>query len=138
MASSPKELCELERKNWLPIIDWANEKHELALRPSYSLAEVATIPDESRLKLHRHFHSMGFPALNGILYGVDSIKSVLLLLACLQFRLSAEEAAKITNLEQHYQSQIYKQVRHICFNKLIILCNLGRRLSRCSRVRVAE
>lgn len=100
----------MEQEQWLPIVNWANEKHELALRPSYSITEMAGVPEESRAKLHRHFFSMGFPALNGLLYGVDSIKSVLLLLACLQFRLSAEEAAKLANLEQQYQTKVYQKV----------------------------
>jgi len=110
MAPTPKELHDLEQEKWLPIINWANEKHELALRPSYSLTELVEIPKESRAKIYRHFFAMGFPALNGILYGVDSIKSVLLMLACLQFRLSAEEAAKLANLEIDYQLSIYQKV----------------------------
>jgi chaperone required for assembly of F1-ATPase len=111
MSETPQELYELEQQKWLPVINWVNEKHELNLHPSYSVTELATIPEDSRLKLYRHISSMGFPALNGMLYGVGTIKSVLLMLACLQAHLSVEETVHLAYLEQAYQTKIYKKVR---------------------------
>lgn len=121
LAATPKELCNLEREKWLPIVDWANETYKLDLKPSYNVTEVATVPNESRLKLHRHISSMNFAALNGFLYGVDSIKSVLLILACLGARLSTEEAGELANLEQHYQAKIYQKVRALLITLLSLL-----------------
>lgn len=122
MVDEPKELFELQQEKWLPIIDWANEKHEVALCPSYSLTELAKVPDDSRSKLHRHICSMGFAALNGMFYGVGTIKSILLMLACLQCRLSVEGAVHLAYLEQHYQTMIYKKVTNLYPFELRLSC----------------
>ncbi|KAI6221067.1 ATP12 chaperone protein [Aphelenchoides besseyi] len=110
MADSPVELCQLQKKNWLPIVEWANQKHGLGLSPSHKLIEAPEIPEESRRKLHQYFAGMKFPALIGVHYGVDSIKSVLLMIACLQFHLSVERASELANLDQDYQTKVYGKV----------------------------
>ena len=110
---SPKELRALQEESWMPIVDWANDKHQLTLRPTYTIVDMPTILDDSRRKLHEYFAEMQFAALIGVIYGVDALKSVLLMMACLQFRLDTRAAADLALLEQRYQTKIYKKV--CCF-----------------------
>lgn len=114
---SPRELCELEDQKWLPIVDWANRSHKLALRPTYTLVDMPTIPDDSRCKLQQYFLRMQFAELTAINYGVDAIKSVLLMLACLHNHLDTQTASELSNLEQRYQTKVYKKVclLYTCF-----------------------
>lgn len=100
----------LETEKWLPIVGWANIQHDLKLKPSYSITEMAEVPEESRTKIRRHFESMNFHALTGIIYGIDSVKSVILMLACLQHKLTAQDAASLANLENEYQAKVYSPV----------------------------
>ncbi|CAD5226591.1 unnamed protein product [Bursaphelenchus xylophilus] len=110
LNNSPVELAQLEQERWLPIVDWVNDHLELKLKPSYTVTDLADVPDESRSRLQRNFEAMNFHSLTGIAYGVDSIKSVLLLLAALQHRITVKEAAELANLELDYQTKVYSKV----------------------------
>ncbi|CAD5219168.1 unnamed protein product [Bursaphelenchus okinawaensis] len=110
LDTNPVELAQLEKEQWLPIVDWANKHFETKIEPSYAITELAAIPDESRTRFRRHLEAMNFHSLTGFAYGVSSIKSLILVLACLQNRLTCQEAAELANLELDYQTKVYSKV----------------------------
>ena len=90
-------MFEKQRKGWLPIIDWFCQQYDVDLKPSTTL--VADFNAEDREKIRRQLMSHSFEAVQGLCFGIDAVKSIILMLAVTEFRLTAEEAVRLSRLE---------------------------------------
>uniref|UniRef100_A0A915J6J8 ATP synthase mitochondrial F1 complex assembly factor 2 n=1 Tax=Romanomermis culicivorax TaxID=13658 RepID=A0A915J6J8_ROMCU len=107
--SESESLFELQKKSWMPIIEWANEYFGVKIEPSFTLDGPA-IDRLCRRKIEFHLKSYDFWPLIGLEYGVEVVKSSLLTLAVARCRLSVEEAVRLANLEQNFQIERWGKV----------------------------
>ncbi|XP_049868889.1 ATP synthase mitochondrial F1 complex assembly factor 2 [Pectinophora gossypiella] len=96
------ELRALQEKKWTPIIEWFQKRFNVTQEVSRDLQPPA-VNIETRAILARHFLSYDFTALNAISFGVEALKSPLLMLACMERRLEPHEAVMLARLEEEYQ-----------------------------------
>lgn len=62
------------------------------------------------MSISKHLLSYNDVSLQGLLYGVDTIKSLILTLACVDKRISVVDAAKLSRLEEEYQLKYWGRV----------------------------
>ncbi|ESP03862.1 hypothetical protein LOTGIDRAFT_110395, partial [Lottia gigantea] len=105
----PEDLVQLQMESWDPVIKWATHRFGIEVKPTYtmSLPEVGT---ESKDIIRRHLLSYSDWALFGYSYAVESIKSLLLIMALVDKSISVETAVKLSRLEQEYQSEKWGNV----------------------------
>ncbi|KAM3964864.1 ATP synthase mitochondrial F1 complex assembly factor 2 homolog l(2)k14505 [Aphomia sociella] len=100
--SEEEELKALQEKKWVPILEWFQERFGVTQEITKGL-EPLPVSTETRAVLARHFLSYDFTALNAICFGVEALKSPLLMLACIERRLNPKEAVLLARLEEEYQ-----------------------------------
>ncbi|XP_059060450.1 ATP synthase mitochondrial F1 complex assembly factor 2 isoform X2 [Achroia grisella] len=97
-----EELRSLQEKKWTPVIDWFQKKFGVTQEISKGL-EPSPVTTETRAVLARYFLSYDFAALNAICFGVEALKSPLLMLACIERHLEPREAVLLARLEEEFQ-----------------------------------
>lgn len=102
-GEEPPELLELQTREWSPIIRWFRERFQVPLEPVVGIS-APTLSPENFKKLEKHFMSYSMEALHGFMFGVDATKSIILTLACMERRLTVEEAVKLARLELLFQT----------------------------------
>ena len=75
---------------------------------------------------YRHLLSYNFEAVHGFTFGVDAIKSILLMCAVVDKRITVEEAVRLSRLEVDFQvtlncRQAYFSGRILCMSFKIIM-----------------
>lgn len=75
-----------------------------------NVADAPFIPDESRSRLTKFLLSHNFAALNGLWYGVEAVKSLLIVLATAGHYLDVENGVELTRLEQTFQTKTWGNV----------------------------
>ncbi|XP_059060448.1 ATP synthase mitochondrial F1 complex assembly factor 2 isoform X1 [Achroia grisella] len=100
--SEEEELRSLQEKKWTPVIDWFQKKFGVTQEISKGL-EPSPVTTETRAVLARYFLSYDFAALNAICFGVEALKSPLLMLACIERHLEPREAVLLARLEEEFQ-----------------------------------
>jgi len=110
MASEPEKLVELQKLHWGDLLKWTNETFGLDVRPTESILAGPPISPESRLMMQRHLASYDRWALTGYQYAVESVKSLIIVLATVAHRLNVEEAVRISTLEQLFQTETWGRV----------------------------
>jgi len=93
---------EEQHKEWDPVVDWFCQRYGVSLEPS-TLITGPTISTEAREALRKHLFSYDKWALNGLMFGVESVKSLLLALACVDRFVTVEEAVRLSSLETEFQ-----------------------------------
>jgi chaperone required for assembly of F1-ATPase len=106
-ANRQTSLSDEQHKKWTPIIEWINSRFDMELKPTEDPTGQPTISVESRKKLEQFLSFYQFPALVGIKFAAETLKSIILTIAVLSHRLTAEEAVKLARLESVYQSNIW-------------------------------
>lgn len=71
---------------------------------------MPVIPTETLNYLKKFFLSHNFAALNGLWYGIDAVKSVLIVLATIGHYLDVENAVELSRLEQIFQTKTWGNV----------------------------
>ncbi|XP_004930951.1 ATP synthase mitochondrial F1 complex assembly factor 2 isoform X1 [Bombyx mori] len=108
-SEDEEELRDLQERKWTPILDWFqktfNVKQELA-----NSIQPPPVFTETRAVLARHFLSYDFAALTAINFGVEALKSPILMLACMERRVVPEEAVLLARLEEEYQLERWGRV----------------------------
>ena len=61
------------------------------------------ISSESREVIWKHLHSYDIWTLNGLMFGVEAVKSLVVLLACIDRHISIEEGVRLSTLETEFQ-----------------------------------
>jgi ATP synthase F1 complex assembly factor 2 len=105
-----KSLEKMQNEKWGPIIKWANNAHGMNLRATACLTDSPQITDKCRENVKRWLLSNNFWALYGLQFGTDVAKSILITMALVGGRITANEAAELTRLEQIYQTKIWGNV----------------------------
>jgi ATP synthase F1 complex assembly factor 2 len=105
-----QNLEKMQNERWGAIIKWANDTHGLNLRATNGLSEPPQITDQCRENVKRWLLSNNIWALNGLNYGTEAGKSILIMMALVAARITATEAAELSRLEQMYQAKIWGNV----------------------------
>lgn len=95
-------LQELQKREWGSILDWFNEEFTADLKYTNNF-EVPSINSSTKMQISRYFSSYNEPSLHGFVYAVDTLKSLVLAIACAKQKLSVEEAVHFSRLEEEFQ-----------------------------------
>ena len=101
MQGSSDWIAEQE-KRWDPIVNWFCERYDVTVESS-SLITGPVISDEAKEKMKKHLLSYDSWVLHGLMFGVESVKSLLLALACVDRFITVEEAVRLSALETEFQ-----------------------------------
>ncbi|XP_030753561.1 ATP synthase mitochondrial F1 complex assembly factor 2 [Sitophilus oryzae] len=102
-ANEDEDLLRFQIAEWDPIIEWFNKKFNVSVKKSVQM-DVSPVSDNDKAKIMRHLMSYNFAAVNGFMYGVDTLKSVILTLALIDKFLTPEKAVLLSRLEEEYQT----------------------------------
>ncbi|KAK2492701.1 hypothetical protein MC885_002873 [Smutsia gigantea] len=103
-VEEPETLVELQKNEWDPIIEWAEERYGVEIGSSTSMMGPC-IPTRTREVLISHLASYNMWALQGIEFVVTQLKSMVLTLGLIGLRLTVEQAVLLSRLEEEYQIQ---------------------------------
>jgi len=102
-SEEPSELLSLQQKEWSPVVLWFRDKFNVSLEPVLGI-NAPTVSPRDFAVMEKYFMSFSLEALHGIMFGVDATKSMILTLACMERRLTVEEAVKLARLELLFQT----------------------------------
>nr|CAH7764416.1 unnamed protein product [Callosobruchus chinensis] len=102
MHLEDEKLLELQVNEWDPLIEWFNKRFGVHLKKS-SQMDVPPVSDQDKTALSKYLMSYNFAAVNGFMYGVDTLKSVVLTLAATERFVTPEKAVLLSRLEEEYQ-----------------------------------
>ncbi|KAI4465400.1 atp synthase mitochondrial f1 complex assembly factor 2/atp12 protein mitochondrial precursor [Holotrichia oblita] len=100
--SDEDELYKFQVQEWDPVIQWFCDKFAVNIQKS-RVMEGPKISKETKQILSRHLLSYTQEAIFGYVYGVDTLKSVILTLACVEKYLTPERAVILSRLEEEFQ-----------------------------------
>uniref|UniRef100_A0A2A4IY97 ATP synthase mitochondrial F1 complex assembly factor 2 n=1 Tax=Heliothis virescens TaxID=7102 RepID=A0A2A4IY97_HELVI len=101
-SEEDEELRKLQEKEWGPVIEWFQKRFNVTQEVSRGL-EPPPVTAETRAVLARYFLSYDFPALSAMSFGVEALKSPLLMIACVERRLEPKQAVFLARLEEEFQ-----------------------------------
>lgn len=101
-ADEPEELVDLQKKEWIPIMEWFNKKYSVPVEPSHGLLAVA-IPDDAEERLKAHLTPLDSWSLMGLEFSVETLKSFILTMALIENHLTVEKAVNLSRLELEFQ-----------------------------------
>nr|CAD7571853.1 unnamed protein product [Timema californicum] len=115
------ELCKLQAQEWQPILDWFCERYNVQIESSREITGPH-ISQETKSVLRKHLQSYSLWAVHGFSFAVETVKSLILTLCCVDRHISVEKAVLLSRLEEEFQatgvvsngpmssvSKIYKQ-----------------------------
>jgi len=108
-GEEPPALLNLQKAEWSPIINWFNQRYGVNVTPTVDISPPH-LTEEDREHLHKHLMSYSFNAVQGISFGVDAIKSLILVLAVLDQRIAVKKAVELSRLELLYQTDQWGSV----------------------------
>ena len=83
-------------------MDWFCERHAVSITPSTGVNTPSFSPD-ARETIKKHLMSYSDNCVYGFTFGVDAIKSIVLMCAVVDRRLTVDEAVKLGRLELEVQ-----------------------------------
>jgi len=107
--NDPVELKNLQVEQWDPVLEWCNQRYNVRI-PCTTSMTLPALPPETKDLFRRHFLSYNFPALTGFYFAVEALKSLVLTLATVNWRVSVEQAVNLSNLEQQFQASTWGSV----------------------------
>lgn len=102
-SSEADELYDLQQQEWSPVLQWFCRNYDVQIDATRDIAGPA-ISQETKSKLARHLCSYNFWAIHGFSFGVEAVKSVILMLCCIERHISVEKAVLLSRLEEEFQS----------------------------------
>lgn len=102
-------LYDMQVREWNPIINWFNERFGVDLQPTRDIGSPH-VSDESKAAIQRHLLSYNDWAIHGFSFAVDTLKSIILTLACVERLITVEQAVLLSRLEEEYQSGYWGRV----------------------------
>lgn len=94
---------------WYPILEWFNERFDADVKKSDDISPP-TISPETRMNISKYLMSYNDAAMRGLMYATDTLKSLVLTLACVDKRISVEKAVALTRLEEEFQLKFWGRV----------------------------
>lgn len=107
-SEDEEKLYHRQQVEWQPVIDWFCDRYEVDISPSVTLTGAVT--PETREKIRRHLLSHNFEAVHGFCFGVDAIKSIILMSAVADGKMTASQAVNLSRLELDYQTDFWGNV----------------------------
>ncbi|XP_039280302.1 ATP synthase mitochondrial F1 complex assembly factor 2 isoform X1 [Nilaparvata lugens] len=107
--TNEKDLMGLQENEWLPIIDWFNDRYCTNIQPTEGISPPQ-ISQDNKDKIQSHLLSYNFAAVNGFAFAIESLKSVILTLCCVDRHISIEKAVTLSRLEEEYQTEYWGRV----------------------------
>ncbi|KAM7354097.1 ATP synthase mitochondrial F1 complex assembly factor 2 homolog l(2)k14505 [Cochliomyia hominivorax] len=104
-----KDLHELQRNEWDPIIQWFNERYGTKLEKTMEMTPPQ-ISAEDKMKISKYLLSHSEDVLYGFIFAVDTLKSIILTCAAIDQRISVEKAVTLSRLEEEYQMKFWGRV----------------------------
>ncbi|XP_063376513.1 ATP synthase mitochondrial F1 complex assembly factor 2 [Cydia fagiglandana] len=101
-SEEEEELRALQAEKWTPVLEWFQMRFNVTQETSKDLA-LPPVATETRAVLARYLLSFDFTALNAIYFGVEALKSPILMIACVERHLEPKEAVLLCRLEEEYQ-----------------------------------
>ncbi|XP_065220257.1 ATP synthase mitochondrial F1 complex assembly factor 2 [Planococcus citri] len=108
-SEEENELHKRQVEQWEPIIDWFNQRYNVNIQPIRDIS-CTSVDDEIKQSLGRHLSSYSFPCLQGIAFAVESLKSLILTLCCIDRKISVETAVQLSRLEEEFQTERWGRV----------------------------
>ncbi|XP_014207023.1 ATP synthase mitochondrial F1 complex assembly factor 2 [Copidosoma floridanum] len=97
------ELYKLQQRKWDPMIQWFCDRYQVDIVKTKSI-DAPKVPQSTKDKITKHLLSQNDDdAIYGFMYGVDTVKSVILTLAASERVISVEEAVELSRLEEEFQ-----------------------------------
>lgn len=100
-ASQPN-LLKLQEEQWNPLVDWFNERYQTKLEATIDITPPK-FPDNAKMQIVNYLTSYDLPALHGIQFAVETLKSIILAFACIDRVMTPEKAVLLSRLEEEYQ-----------------------------------
>ncbi|XP_066496758.1 ATP synthase mitochondrial F1 complex assembly factor 2 [Tiliqua scincoides] len=108
-VEEPPALVELQKNEWDPIIEWAEQRYNVVIGSSMSITGPS-IPQSTKDTFTSHLASYNTWALQGIEYLITQLKSLILSMGLLEKHLTVEQAVLLSRLEEEYQIQHWGNV----------------------------
>lgn len=141
-SDDQENLYTRQKLQWQPIIDWFCERYQITISPSTSLAVPPKISAGAREVIRRHLLSYNFEAVHGFAFGIDAIKSIPLMCAIIDNRLTIDEAVRLSRLELDFQIEhwgnvewaheleLYDTTARVAAAALFVQCNTSQYLAK--------
>ncbi|GJQ70570.1 hypothetical protein Trydic_g22969 [Trypoxylus dichotomus] len=107
--SDDEELYKFQVEEWDPVIQWFCDRFAVDIQKSRAM-EGPKISENTKQVITRHLLSYNQEAMFGYVYGVDTLKSVILTLACVEKHITCERAVLLSRLEEEFQSGYWGRV----------------------------
>ncbi|KAL4712925.1 hypothetical protein ACJJTC_011995 [Scirpophaga incertulas] len=101
-SDDEEELKKLQNDRWAPVLEWFQKRFNITQEVSRGL-QPPPVTTETRAVLARHYLSYDFFTLSALSFGVEALKSPILMLACVDRFLEPKEAVLLARLEEEYQ-----------------------------------
>lgn len=107
--TEPQDLAELQHTEWDPIIKWVCDRYLVEMGTTTGLQSLV-IPANTRETFAKYLLHNNEWALHGYQFGVEALKSFLLMLAVVNKQISVERAVYLATLESQYQLKTWGSV----------------------------
>ena len=101
--STDKKVQQEQEKKWSPILAWANKIVNSEFRRTTAI-DIYPENQDTSLKLRNYLSSLSEKELSGFYIATLNMRSVLLALALVKGRITAEQAFELAELEELYQA----------------------------------
>ncbi len=101
--STDKKVQQEQEKKWSPILAWANKIVNGEFRRTTAI-DIYPENQDTSLKLRNYLSSLSEKELSGFYIATLNMRSVLLALALVKGRITAEQAFELAELEELYQA----------------------------------
>lgn len=108
-SSENDDLYRFQLQEWDPVIRWFCDRFQVDLE-KFRGFEVKSIAPETKAIIQRHLMSYSFDAIHGYIFAVDTLKSVILTLACVERLITPEKAVLLSRLEEEFQLSYWGRV----------------------------
>ncbi|CAI5448424.1 unnamed protein product [Caenorhabditis angaria] len=105
-----EKLERYQEENWRPLINNLNNDLNIQVRPSQNILDCDVASEQDKEKIERWIKSHNFPALIGLQYATESIKSFVVAYNAIRHHIDAEQAVDATTLEQRTQAETWGTV----------------------------
>ena len=102
--STDEKVQKEQEEKWTPIIVWANETLNVEFKKTSTL-EVSQDNVNTASQLKEYLSSLSNKELSAFYVAALNMRSVLLALALVKEKISAEKAFELSELEEHYQAR---------------------------------
>jgi len=103
-AESPSELVDRQEKNWQPLLEWLEEYYAAPLAVTSGIAPVDQ-PEHSILKIRQAIEAMDDTELTVLATVTESTGSLIVAMALLASRISADKAFEFSLLDELFQAE---------------------------------